>query len=336
MIGLRAFVTCVLVLALPACAARPQVLVADTRSFVGAGREAGDRAAGFFDLARHRQLEANALLVASEPSCRWGNALMLRTDFASGASSLCLSDEEIAAGVEGRRYSLKPIDPRTARPAMELIGALAAYVGELSQLTDPYEPRFGVAVADATGALQDLQATLAASGGPVMPDLTEPAGAIADLLDYFAELALLRGQAAGIEAVVLRDGDRFDAAVAKLADVMAVWKTGVVESADQVADEALLTGVNRTLAQTEDFEARRLLLLQMLDTIETRSAAGIAYDEAATLLDQIASEHAGIRRLLADDPDPAQAARIRKAQADQIMGIISRLAKVGSSVTGRL
>lgn len=318
-----------LAVTLPGCATRQAVLVTDTREFVTAGREAGDRAASFFDEARRRQLEANAILVASEPSCLWGPAIELRTDFTAG-DSLCLSDAELAAGAPSTTYNLRPIDQRAAKGAMQLIGALGAYLGELSQLTPETEPQFTVAVSDAANAL-DLMASLLAPAGGEPPDLVGAAGPVAELADYFAAIAQTRGQGDAVARTVRERGPAFDRAVTALAAQMQAWRIGVVGTADQVAANAQLQVANRNLAQLQDFEARRAVLLQLIEQGEQQSAAAAAYDEAAALLRDITAQHAGLVQLAGNQPTSEQQLRIRREGGRQVLGLLDRLARIGAS-----
>jgi hypothetical protein len=318
-----------LALLLPGCAARQTVLVTDTRQFVTAGRDAGDRAASFFDEARRRQLEANAILVASEPSCLWGPAIELRTDFTTG-DSLCLSDAELAAGAPSTTYSLRPIDPRAAKGAMQLIGALGAYLGELSQLTPETEPQFAVAVTDAENALGLLASLLAPDGG-APPDLAGAAVPVAELVDYFAAISQARRQGDAVARVVQERGDAFDRAVRALATQMEAWRIGVVGTADQVAANAQLQVANRNLAQLQDFEARQAVLLQLIEQSEQQSAAAAAYDEAAALLRDITAQHAGLVQLAGNQPTSEQQLRIRRESGRQVLGLLDRLARIGGS-----
>ena len=318
-----------LTVALPGCAARQAVLVTDTRDFITAGREAGDRAAGFFDAARRRQLEANAVLVASEPSCLWGATIELRTDFTAG-DSLCLSDAELAAGAPSITYSLRPIDPRAAKGAMQLIGALGAYLGELSQLTPESEPQFAVAVADAQNAL-DLLASLLAPAGGQPPDLVGAAAPVAELADYFAAIAHARGQGNAVARTIRERGPAFDRAVGALAAQMQAWRIGVVGTADQLAANAQLQVANRSLAQLQDFEARQAVLLQLIEQSEQQSAAAAAYDEAAALLRDITAQHAGLVQLAGNQPTSEQQLRIRREGGRQVLGLLDRLGRIGAS-----
>ncbi|WP_121114591.1 hypothetical protein [Croceibacterium ferulae] len=318
-----------LALLLPGCAARQAVLVTDTRQFVSAGREAGAEAAAFFDEARRRQLEANAILVASEPSCLWGSAIELRTDFTTG-DSLCLSDAELAAGAPSTTYSLRPIDPRAAKGAMQLIGAMGAYLGELSQLTPETAPQFTIAVTDAANALDALALLLTPAGG-TPPDLVGAAGPVAELVDYFAAIAQARGQGDAVARVVQARSASFDRAMEALAAQMQAWRIGVVGTADQVAANAQLQVANRNLAQVEDFEARRAILLQLIEQGEQQSAAAAAYDEAAALLQDLGAQHAGIVQLAGNQPTTEQQLRIRQESGRQVLGILDRLARIGTS-----
>lgn len=318
-----------LVVLLPGCATRQAVLVTDTRQFVAAGREAGDEAAAFFDEARRRQLEANAILVASEPSCLWGTAIELRTDFTTG-DSLCLSDAELEAGAPSSTYSLRPIDPRAAKGAMQLIGAIGAYLGELSQLTPETTPQFTVAVTDAQNALVALAPLLARAGGEP-PDLAGVAGPVAELADYFAAIAQTRGQGDAVAGVMRERGPAFDRALDALAAQMQAWRVGVVGTADQAAANAQLQVANRNLGQLEDFEARRAVLLQLIESQEQQSAAAAAYDDASALLQDLGAQHAGLIRLAGNEPTTEQQLRIRQESGRQVLGILERLARIGTS-----
>lgn len=318
-----------LVFALPGCAARQAVLVTDTRQFVTAGREAGASAATFFDEARRRQLEANAILVASEPSCLWGPTVELRSDFTAG-DSLCLSDAELAAGAPSTTYSLRPIDPRAAKGAMQLIGALGAYLGELSQLTPETVPQFTVAVTDAANALGALALLLTPAGG-TPPDLVGAAGPVAELVDYFAAIAQARGQGDAVARVVRERSASFDQAVDALAAQMQAWRIGVVSTADQVAADARLQVANRNLAQLQDYESRYAILLQLIEQQEQQSAAAAAYDEASALLQDLSAQHAGLVQLAGDQPTTEQQLRIRQESGRQLLGVLDRLARIGTS-----
>jgi hypothetical protein len=129
--------------ALSSCGAQ-KILVEDTRSFVAAGRAATASATQFFVEARARQIEANISLIASEPSCEWGSTILLRKDFSTGREGLCLpaGSELPNNGV----YSLEPIQLAAIKPSLALIGALSAYLGALSKVSNPYEPQIGPAV----------------------------------------------------------------------------------------------------------------------------------------------------------------------------------------------
>lgn len=341
---LRVLTSAASLLALAGCAAQT-VLVGDTRSFVTSANAAGDKAAAFFAEARRRQLEANVLLVASDPSCRWGPYLYLRLD-PGPAGGLCASGP--AADGSTFRYPLRPISAEAGAPAAQLIAALGAYVGELAKLDDAYVPEFQQTVDDVKARLSKLEDVLGGLGALDPKGLgaagaalkaagaryAAPADAVAGLLDFFGGLAKDTTDAAAIRKYVEGNGDRFEAAADALAVGMQAWNVGVATTASQVAYDSLVVGTNRALGETADFERRRALLTQLVRAVQDRQAGDAGFDAAARLLSDLKAQHAALRAFAAGKPSPADRARIAKVQEEQAWQFLGRVGDLASAVGG--
>ncbi|MEH3108346.1 MAG: hypothetical protein PGN09_14050 [Sphingomonas fennica] len=326
---------------LSACAT-PIVLVSETQSFVAAGRNAGTAAAAFFERARQRQLAANVLLVASDPSCQWAQTIYLRGDFSDG-TSLCVDKNATHA----LPYPIESADETIAPALAEAVGALAAYVGELGMLTDKPAPRFTQAVADAGARLKTLQDALKAAGfepateaadaiGKATTDGKDAATAVAGMIDYLSGLAAVSQQADAVRRYVASDGAKVETQIATLREGVKAIQVGVVVTSGQVARNSIVIATNRKLRAMTDFQQRRDTLAQLVTALEEqhRIDAGLAATE--TMLSQLESQHRTLRGFVADKPTPQQVAQVRKEQSDLVWDVIGRLGGLAGAIGGVL
>lgn len=327
------------------CAAQ-RIVVGDTRGFVAAGRNAGTEASAFFERARQRQIEANVLLVASDPSCEWGPAIYLRQDFTTG-SSLCVSGPAAQRAI---RYPLRPAGAAVSTASAETLAALAAYVGELAALTAPGEPQFAQAVQDVEGRLKTLQGALdgaakldvgafAAASATLQAATARykaPVDAVAGMLDYFAELDRTARQAGDVRAVIARRGVEVEDGIEALAVTVDALGIGVVGPAGQVAQDALITGTNRQLSRVADFDKRRQVLTQLVISLEEQRRIDAGMAATAKLLRDLKTQHAALRRFAAGQYDKEARERIRRDQANQTWDLIGRIGGLAGAIGGVL
>lgn len=304
-------------LMLSACGAQA-ILVEDTRSFVAAGRTATAAATKFFVEARQRQIDANILLVASEPSCEWGATIILREKFRTGKEGLCLP-----AGTPGVSYSLAPIPLDAIKPAVGLIGAMTVYLGALGNVSKPYNPQIGPAIDDVVEKLSVFTKTKA-----FLENTGAERTAIVDLLEYFNELRTLNGQAKQIRDYVNKNGDTFEAGRAALVVMMNAWNVGIVNSSAQVAKVSLFTGINNALRRTRDFNRRRHIL-EPLRTLETeQQSASERFDDVIMLLNDLKPVHDHLRNFANGKYTAEDRIRIERENSAQIFEILTRLGNV--------
>ena len=311
-------------LMLSACGAQA-ILVEDTRSFVAAGRTATAGATKFFVEARQRQIDANILLVASEPSCEWGTTIRLRENFRTGKEGLCLPAGPPNVPPE-RTYSLAPIPLDAIKPAVALIGAMTAYLGALGNVSKPYNPQIGPAIDDVVEKL-----SLFGKAERFFARTEPQRAAIVGLLEYFNELRTLNGQAKQIRDYVNKNGDKFEAGRAALVEVMQVWNVGINDTSAQLANDALITGINRSLRRTQDFARRRTLLAPIADSNEEQQSAKDGFDDIITLLIDLKSVHQNLRNFANGKYTAEDRARIDRENAAQVWEILSRLGAVAKA-----
>jgi hypothetical protein len=309
-------------IALSSCGAQ-KILVEDTRSFVAAGREASASATQFFAEARSRQIQANILLIAAEPSCEWGTNIRLRKNFVTGREGLCLKSGSTEAN--NGTYSLEPIPLEAIKPSLDLIAALSAYLGALSRVSNPYEPQIGPAIDNVVEKLSLFNKAEA------FFTRTEPQRvAIVDLLEYFNELRAYNGQAKQIRDYVNKNGDRFEAGRAALAEILQNWNVGIVEGSAQLARDSLIQGINRSLRKTSDFNRRRKLLAPITEIIGEQQSAKEGFSNAVALINELQTVHNQLRDFANKKYSVEDKIRIERENSAQIWGIISRLGAVAS------
>jgi hypothetical protein len=310
-------------IALSSCGAQ-KILVEDTRSFVAAGRTATASATQFFVEARSRQLEANILLIAAEPSCVWGTTIILRKNFPTGREGLCLTaDSESASnGI----YSLEPIPLDAIRPSLALIGALSAYFGALGKVSNLYEPQIGPAIDNVVEKLSLFNKAKA------FLNRTEPQRvAIVGLLEYFNELRAYNGQAKQIRDYVNKNGDKFEAGRAALAEVLQDWNVGIVGTSAQVAKDSLIQGINRSLKRTTDFNRRRKLLAPITEIVAEQQSAKEGFADVIELLNELQTVHNHLRDFANKKYTAEDKIRIERENSAQVWEIISRLGAVAKA-----
>ena len=308
--------------ALSSCGAQ-KILVEDTRSFVAAGRTATASATQFFVDARSRQLEANILLIAAEPSCEWGTTILLRKNFSTGREGLCVkSGDEPDNGT----YSLEPIPLGAIKPSLALIGALSAYLGALSKVSNPYEPQIGPAIDNVIEKLSLFNKAEA------FVTRTEPQRvAIVGLLEYFNELRAYKGQAKQIRDYVTKNGDKFEDGRAALAEVLQSWNVGIVDTSAQVAKDSLIQGINRSLRRTTDFNRRRKLLAPITEIVAEQQSAKEGFSNVIELLNDLQTVHNHLRDFANKKYTAEDKIRIERENSAQIWEIISRLGAVAKA-----
>ena len=308
-------------LMLSACGAQA-ILVEDTRSFVAAGRTATAGATKFFVEARQRQIDANILLVASEPSCEWGTTIRLRENFRTGKEGLCLPAGPPDVPPE-RTYSLAPIPLDAIKPAVALIGAMTAYLGALGNVSKPYNPQIGPAIDDVVEKLSVFTKAKA-----FLKATEDKRTAIVALLEYFNELRTLNGQAKQIRDYVNKNGDTFEAGRAALVVMMNAWNVGIVKTSEQATKASLLTGVNNSLRRTRDFNCRRNLLEPIRITEAAQQSASERLEDAIMMVNDLKPIHDHLRDFANGKYTAEDRIRIERENSAQIFEILTRLGNV--------
>lgn len=310
-------------IALSSCGAQ-KILVEDTRSFVAAGRTATASATQFFVEARYRQLEANILLIAAEPSCEWGTTILLRKNFPTGREGLCLPAGSKSA--DNGTYSLEPIPLGAIKPSLALIGALSAYLGALSKVSNSYEPQIGPAIDNVIEKLSLFKKAEA------LFTRTEPQkAAIVGLLEYFNELRVYDGQAKQIRDYVNKNGNKFEDGRAALVEILQNWNVGIVDTSAQLAKDSLIQGVNRSLRRTTDFNRRRKLLEPITEIIIEQQSAKEGFSNVIELLNELQTVHNHLRDFANKKYTAEDKIRIERENSAQIWEIISRLGAVAKA-----
>ena len=286
-------------------------------SVAAAGHVAVIAATGFVARVRAAREDANATIVASEPSCAWADTIVVAVASAGPQRPFC-----VPAGSPRRPgdfdYPLTLLPAAALRPTLATIEALAAYLDAVNRILDDHPADLGEAIGTAYVQAHAAGRDLAAlTGTEIVPALsTAQTKAIADSIKLIDELVREQRKVDALRRIVIGQRVAADAIVDQLIEQVERWgRVGLGGSAQVIDNFTALEGYRLGEADTKviDFEARR----RVIDRIQSarRGVADAARVTAALVatLREVKAAHAEFIDGLAAHPHWSAAERRRAA-----------------------
>lgn len=274
-----------------------------------------------------RRREANVALVASDPSCGWGDQITVDTQW-DARRGLC----DVAGLPQPRRatISLRPISAEALRPVVTSVAGVATFQAALAQVLDekPVDAK-----AEIDGAIETLSTAASdinrIAGEPLIDLKTltgETAKGVSALIGALVEMQQTELKVRKVRAIVDRTDtsglySNLETAVTDLSRLQAG------NSAARLRDALDL--VYARDAERLDFAQRRELVRQIALARDEANDDGAA--RAAVLVDAIGKLKASdleLRRALAGEFTPEKRRQIARANRKQAFALLSKIAAV--------
>lgn len=306
-----------------------------------AGAGAATATAGFIDRVRVARENANIALVASSPTCAWGDRIILRGDDPRGTDGTltCRPRGQAANPAAGDQVvSLRPIPPQALRPTTDTLAALVAYLDAVNAVMAGESPDVASKVGDALGYAIKAQAGLNAvlkAHLAVIPALTDAQqAAITDLAKLVNELAAERHKARQLENLVARQNAVVRPLIDSLDRQVALWGAASLEGDVQLAD-ASLTAAARQLGdgQPADLASRAALIRMIIEGRRTTAAVPAVIAEVHNSLKEMADAQDTLVAAYTANPGWTKAERARQAQLNRkrLLGALEAIAAVAGA-----
>lgn len=280
---------------------------------------------------RLRRARANAVIVASDPSC--SGALVIHIRIGS-KGALCAD----GPGPEGTTTPLdtRPIADASVQPTLVMIAALADYATALDKTLGAPNRDIATelaALAAKAGEAQALAEALLGAGLPKIPtDLAgEQAQSAIKLAQFASNLAQEAGKVRRVRAIVAKHDAEVGAISAELQKQVRDWVAFAKTDAG-VTTSRLRTVYNDQIRNNRPFE-QRLAFVELLQSARVDEnqveARGKAMDKAVGLLGE---SRATLARHLKGDFTEAERRRIAAIEGKRIAEALRLLAQVATAV----
>ena len=294
------------------------------------------QARGALDYARQRREEANSTLVASDPHCTPGAALLLLRRGAdwtpqTPAAPLCATGTTPPPGYVIQRVDLNPISDEALKPTLLMIGAVADYGGALAKIVERPVSDIGGELAALAGKASEAVVLANALLGAGLPDpvaalASDQAQAAVALLQFAESLSAEAGRVRDIRAAVQAHGDEIDALIPRLRAQLSRW-LALSATGDAQVYVGNLQRVYHDQRDRMEFQPR-LAFVRLINDARAGVAAipsrQRALDQALTTFQEAQAQ---LRRHLAGNFTPEERARIARLNRDRMieaLGLVAR------------
>lgn len=314
------------------------VRVESAKDFASASSAAMVQTRAYLNSVAARQREANAALVASDPSCIPRASIRIRRPN-NGNQSLCIKPGEQATDANSFAYSLRPLSVAQLKPRLLLIAAIADYSTAMAKVAEAKSPDIEDELNGIAEKIDELKAFgdfLTGTDLPAVSDLLKDkrAAAIIGVVQFLSELSHEADQVGKIRELVAKKGDTVDTALASLAEQIDVWK-GTDQNS---ADTQMLALLDQYVEARERWDPDRrvsavLAIMNARGTSDDRADAAKAVKASVTELQEA---HAELRKLLVPNPKltPEQQAQMRKIARERIWRALNLIVGAASAFAG--
>ncbi|MBV2149813.1 hypothetical protein KRZ98_16325 [Sphingobium sp. AS12] len=284
-------------------------------------------AKGYVADVKARRREANIALVASDPSCSWGDVLVIDRRWRPPAG---LCDLAGVPPERQERIDLRPLSQDALKTITVAIAGVAAYQAALADVLEDKPPDAKEAINSAIGSLSTASSDINRIAGEKLFDLgvltSDRAKAVVDLIGTLVALQQTSLKVNAVRAVVAEKDSKpllsaLDDGVTKLAALQDA------NSASRLLF-ALDLAYGRERANA-DFVGRREWIRQIAAAADDSPGAREARIAALrSALTQLAAIDMKLRQALAGEFSKADRQRIARENRAQILGILSQVAAI--------
>lgn len=234
------------------------------------------------DDARARRLQANATLVASDPSCQpYANVFLYIArpgvkQPAGPPAPLCANGATPRAGYDLVKLDLRPLPEETLKPTILLIGAIGDYGAAMAKVAGRADVDVGKELTDIAGKASKAAAIANGLLKLNLPDATkllatDQAKAAIALAQFASNLAEEQAKVRDIRALVASRGDKVDALIPLLKKQLADWLLVNAQGDAQIVQNNLLRAY-RDGRRSWDYD-RRLAAVTAINQSRAEAAA---------------------------------------------------------------
>lgn len=299
------------------------VRVETAKDFATASDETVTKTKAYFTQVVERRREANAALMASDPSClptrspKSGRYVIRVRILSPSASSsgripLCLRPKETATDENSFELPLNSLGPDVMEPRLILLAAVADYGAALAKIGGRGNPDIskeltGIAEKlDDVGKLLDLAGANAPSAGDAIG--SAKGKALIGLLQFAAELAHEQDQVDAIRKLDAEQGDKVDEGLLAIQEEIENFATIDHASFNQIGNAQFQD--YRRRSATWDYQRRNAAALLIIRGEDDPAAADASAEKIKGAVVELRSAHRMLHDLL--QPNPQLSAEMRR------------------------
>lgn len=274
-----------------------------------------------------RRRAANVALVASDPSCTWGDEIVVDTMW-DGKRGLC----DVDGLPQARRLSmpLRPISAAAIRPVAQAVAGIATFQAALAAVLDAKPVDAKAEIDGAIGTLSTAATDLNRIAGGKVIDLGPLTGdtgkAVVGLVGALIEIQQTELKVRKVDAIVRRTDtarlySNLSSAVTRLDRLQGRTSTANLRDA--------LDRVYARDAERMDFVQRRELVRQIAEARDVAEETDALRLKTLTdAIKELADSDVKLRRALNGDFPPEERRRIAKENRAQALALLSKIAAV--------
>lgn len=284
-------------------------------------------ARSYFGGLGERRREANVALVASHPSCRWGNNLLLLipNDFSRHRVRCANGSYDIPRGFRGVPMSLRGIPEETLSLAVTQLAVVTAYERALLSALEAKPSQLFDDLAFAAAAAGSIPGDLAKFGLPKNIIGTEQAKAAQDLVALIDQLREEAEKVEAVREVVKREGGKVPIALDALSHQL-VRLGRLYDAQSGVIEEAALTSAYEAEASRLSFDERRRFVAAIATARGAREEANARIKPLQTAISELKAADVHLRDALAGEFNPKDERRIRELNRKRLLSVVSLIA----------
>jgi hypothetical protein len=292
------------------------------------------RATAALDEAKARRLQANAALVASDPSCEPLARIVVqrRTGRGGGGKTpLCASSSVPRLGYQLDVLDLRPISEEALKPTILLISAVGDYGAALGKIAARPNADISKELGSLAGKASSAAAIANGLLGTNLPDAekqlaTDQAKTAVALLQFFADLAVEQRKVRDINRYVAEHGDEVEAILPQLATQLSNWILAVSQGDAQIYQNSLVRAYRNERSKWS--YDQRLAFATRVNESRAESAAAPARMRALTqALTDFKDAQADLRRKLRGDFTPEEKRRMGQIANQRMLEALDLVAK---------
>jgi hypothetical protein len=285
--------------------------------------------------ARRRRLEANAALVASDPSCLPLERIVVQRRTGApprrGRTPLCAEDASPRLGYSNDVLALRPITEEQLKPTIFLIGAIGDYGAALGKIA----ARPDADISKELGAFAGkAQAAAAIANSLLGANIPNPEKALASsqgkaalaLLDFFVRLDTERRKVRDINALVVDRGAKVEAVIPLLRSQLRNWIIAVSQGDAQIYQNSLVRAYENERSSWS-FDQRLAFATRVNESRAASAAAPARARQVEAALGAFQKAQADLRRVLAGNFNAQEKRRMARIQGERMLEALDLISK---------